>query len=501
MNWHVKGLLIINLLWGWQAICQSTLLIDQEQVIADTLVEKPLPDGWLFAEPVIEEPSGARQKLAGTCKSWKCLEKKLMTYLELWGNWGHIYARVILDSLYITTFRKDTLINTLWQLDTGAVFIYDTIRHSRPLPVQRKILERYLRISYTKPVRYSDLRAIRRRLAGLPQVAVDSISGETYEWGRANWYSVRMSLRENATSNIQGSLSFSQKANGQVILTGFALLDFKNMFRRLIELNVKWNGMTAGQQNLLVSGDVPFIVGLWGVSAFAELYRQDSSFVRVRYRAGALLTSDVTINPFVERYLVLPAFDTTVSAVSTMMGGIRIKIYRSDNLYFPFKGFNMELVYSGGNRITETGVGFVHRLEGWSDIAINMHKARVFFISIRGQALLGNNLQEEEAYSIGGTGSVIGLPDGEFKGFWWSALFLSFRKYWQDLIVGLFVQPAYLSSVQGEQLLLSGGFESHFLLEKSYISIMLAVSTYPQQATLLQRFYVHISYGLWNRQK
>jgi len=491
-------MLISWLICHW-TVAQQVTIPPENRIITDQSLQRRLPDGWIFAQPTIVEPDRMEQKLTGECKTWECLRKQLVAYLESWGNSGYVHAKLKLDSIYITPTAKDTLINTIWTVDTGNLFIYDTIRHYRPLPVNRKVLERYLGIKYGKPVRYRDLQAINRRLQALPQVRVDSLSGETYQWGRANWFAVRMTLSENTTTNVQGALSFSQQPNGRIILTGFAMLDFKNLFKRLIEVHVRWNGMANGQQNLEFKSDVPFIVSNLGSAGFLTIYRQDTSFVKVRYRFGLLWSSDITVNPFIERYYVLPAFDTTIQAVSTLMGGIRIRLYRSDNPYFPFRGYHGELVYGGGNRETELGTGFLHSTEGEMSIAIPVRKTTALFLKLRGQALFGDNLTNEEAYPVGGTSSILGMPDGEVRAVHWVSSFVSFRKYWQDLVAGIFVQPTYLSGEQTIKGVISGGLETHFLLEKSYISLIWTISSYPAQATLLRRIYVHISYGLWNR--
>ncbi len=480
-------------------VAQQITIPPENRIIADQSLQDKLPNGWKFAQPTIVEPDRMEQKLTGECKTWECLRKQLVAYLESWGNNGYVQAKLRLDSIYITPTVKDTLINTVWTVDTGNLFIYDTIRHYRPLPVNRGVLERYLGIKYGRSVRYSDLRAINRRLRTLPQVRVDSLSGETYQWGRAHWLAIRMTLSENITSNVQGALSFSQQPNGRIVLTGFALLDFKNLFKRLIEVYVRWNGMANGQQNLEFRSDVPFIIGNLGGAGFLNLYRQDTSFVKVRYRFGLLWSGDITVNPFIERYYVLPAFDTTVQAVSTLMGGVRIKLYRSDNPYFPFRGYSGELVYSAGNRETELGRNLLHSMEGDISIAIPIRRPTTLFLKLRGQALFGNSITNEEAYPVGGTSSLIGMPDGEERAIQWASSFFSVRRYWQDLVAGFFVQPAYLSGQQSTKGLISGGLETHFLLEKSYISLIWAVSSYPTQATLLRRIYVHISYGIWNR--
>lgn len=491
-------MLISWLICQW-TIAQKITIPSENRIIADQSLQNKLPNRWTFTQPTIIEPNGIKQELTGKCKTWKCLEKQLVAYLESWGNNGYVHAKLKLDSVFITSTTKDTLINTVWTVDTGFFFIYDTIRHFKPLPVNRRVLERYLGIRYGKPVRYRNLKAIYGKLIALPQVKIDSISSEAYQWGRANWIAIRLTLSENITSNLQGALSFSQQPNGRLILTGFALLDFKNLFKRLIELNLRWNGMANGQQNLEFKCDVPFIINSFGWAGFLNLYRQDTSFVKVRYRLGFLWSGNITVNPFIERYYVLPAFDTTVQTVSTFMGGLRMKIYRSDNPYFPFRGYNGELAYSGGNRETQLSTGILHSIEGNVSVSMPIRRTIVLFLRLNGQALLGDNITDEESYPVGGTNSIIGMPDGEIRAVQWASSFISVRRHWQDLIAGIFTQPAYLSGRQPTKGIISGGLETHFLLEKSYISLVWAVSSYPTQATFLQRIYVHISYGIWNR--
>ena len=314
-----------------------------------------------------------------------------------------------------------------------------------PYPISINYLQRYLRIEPGKIYRQNDLDQASRRLSNLRFVELKRQPVLVFENSEAFVY---VDLAERKTSRFDFLLGFlpnSDANDGQLLLTGDAVLELDNTFGKGEYLSFSFERLqpqaTEGELEL----SYPYLMDSpFGVRGQFGLYRQQDDWLRVNYEAGLVYSLGGADNwqLFYEGEDAQPlGFDTaqavarrrlpTVLDVQRNGFGARLLLDRRDDVFDTRSGWRLLFDGSAALRRVEVDAGIrdlgeeiamaADSIEGQS-AQYRLRLDAMYFrplggrstamFRMRGAAILGSDqVFRNELYRIGGQGLLRGFDE------------------------------------------------------------------------------------------
>jgi outer membrane protein assembly factor BamA len=273
---------------------------------------------------------------------------------------GYPFAAVRLDSSF---FLENALHGRL-RVERGPLYHIDSILVEGKIRIKRNFLHRYLSIPPGDIYRKSRLEAISQRLSLLGYLK------EARPWqldllGTGSTLKLQLEQQRSSRFNLlAGLMPANQQIGGKALLTGEAEIDLKNSFGGGEELSVLWQQIQVKSPRLQLAFRKPYLFNSQlGLDFKFDLLRKDSSFLNLQSRLGiqymrdpgnlvkifyqqnnsSLIEVDTNL---IKRSRKLPGFlDIRTSNI-----GMEWQWNRTDYFFNPRKGFEVNLVFSGGLR-------------------------------------------------------------------------------------------------------------------------------------------------------
>lgn len=342
---------------------------------------------------------------------------------------GYPFAEVGLDSLQ----ADDEGVHARLNLDKGPLVRLDTIIiEGEEDVVHRSFLEQYLGLK--KGMIY-DQRRFQRIDDRMERLSFLNPSQASQLLFTDEGVSVYLYPEERNASRFNGIVGLQPgEGEGDVVFTGDVTLALRNALNRGERIELDWERMKVGTQDLMVEYEHPYLFQTpFGVEAGLELYRQDSAFTelqqelalkylftgedhfRVRYqrKEWTLLEGGEDL-----RRTDLPYADLRVNTY-----GIGFHKSAVDRRIMPTQGIRGDLGGSIGRKeLLEERPAFLDEEEGASDSASLQYELEasleafwpvlprlVAMVGVEGGWMQAPYLLSNELYRIGGHGSLRGM--------------------------------------------------------------------------------------------
>ncbi len=287
------------------------------------------------------------------------IEERLLNYAE---NNGYPFARVWLDSLV----TKNGEVSAALMMQTGAVFILDSIRTEGSAKIGLKFLENYLDFRKGAVFSRSKVLKITQRLAELPYLTEKrrpSVSFTEIKTARLTLFlDNKKASQWDFLVGVQPTIAADGGQKFTITFNGKA--DFQNVLGRGERLFLSLENVRPESPRLNAKFTYPFILNLpFGFDGAFDFYQNDSTYLETRTNLGGqyMLGGSDYVKIFWQNYnsnnLIINALQIIGTKklpptldVTTNMFGLEFQRQRLDYRFNPRRGFLGILRGSAGIR-------------------------------------------------------------------------------------------------------------------------------------------------------
>ena len=209
------------------------------------------------------------------------LQQRLLQWLE---NNGYPFASLWLDDV---TLEGDS-ISAQMKLAKGPLYHIDSIRVFGNVNIRNQFLQRYLEMPAGAIFRRNQLQQISQRILQLPYLQ------EEDPWNVSMLGTgaiLNLYLKPRKSSQLSGLVGFlpanDQLGGNRMLVTGDFNLQLRNSFGMGEALGVTWQQIQVQSPRLQLRYEQPFMFGsAFGSNLHFELFKKDSSFLNLNFRAG-----------------------------------------------------------------------------------------------------------------------------------------------------------------------------------------------------------------------
>jgi outer membrane protein assembly factor BamA len=374
------------------------------------------------------------------------IEDRLLNYAE---NNGYPFARVWLDSL--TT--KNGEISAALMMQTGAVFILDSLHTEGSAKINNRFLENYL--DFRKGAIFSRAKILKvsQRLAELPYLTEKKRPSVSFTEIRTTRLTVFLENKKASQWDFLVGVQPTTTADGanKFLITFNGKADFQNVLGRGERLFLNFENVRPESPRLNVKVTYPFILNLpFGFDGAFDLYKRDSTYIETRKNLGGqyMLGGADYVKVFWQNYkannLVINALQIigskklpTTLDITTNMFGLEFQRQTLDYRFNPRRGYQSMLRGATGVRQvqrnndilaltdpknskfdfttlydTVTLRSFQYRIDLKTDFFLPILKRATLKFGITGGALLSATpISQNEQYRLGGSRLMRGFDE------------------------------------------------------------------------------------------
>jgi outer membrane protein assembly factor BamA len=374
------------------------------------------------------------------------IEERLLNYAE---NNGYPFARVWLDSLV----TKNGTISAALMMQTGAVFILDSIRTEGSAKINLRFLENYL--DFRKGAIFSRTKMLKvsQRLAELPYLTEKKRPSVSFtEIGTAR-LALFVDNKKASQWDFLVGVQPTTTADGvnKFLITFNGKADFQNILGRGERLFLNFENVRPESPRLNVKVTYPFILNLpFGFDGAFDLYKRDSTYLETHTNLGGqyMLGGADYVKVFWQNYkannLVINSLQIigakklpSTLDVTTNMFGLEFQRQTLDYRFNPRRGYQAMLRAATGVRQvqrnsdilaltdpnnakfdfsklydTVTLRSFQYRIDLKTDFFLPILKRATLKFGITGGALLSATpISQNEQYRLGGSRLMRGFDE------------------------------------------------------------------------------------------
>jgi outer membrane protein assembly factor BamA len=374
------------------------------------------------------------------------IEERLLSYAE---NNGYPFARVWLDSMVI----EHADISAALMLQTGAVFLIDSLHTEGGAKISSRFLENYL--DFRKGAIFSREKVLKmsRRITELPYLTErkpPSVSFTDLKTARLTLFLENKKASQwDFLVGVQPTTAANDAQKFLVTFNGKA--DFQNILGRGERLYLNFEKVRPESPRVNIKISYPFLLNLpFGFDGAFDLYKRDTTYLETHSNLGGLymLGGSDYVKVFWQNYkstnLIINALQILNTKklpptldVTTNMFGLEYQRQALDYRFNPRRGFFGILRGSAGTRqvrrngdilaLTDandpkfnfsklydsvTLRNFLYRIDFKSDVFIPIQKRTTLKISLASGALLTDApIAQNEQYRIGGSRLMRGFDE------------------------------------------------------------------------------------------
>lgn len=341
-------------------------------------------------------------------------------------NRGFPYAEIRLDSIHIHNKALTANLN----IELNDFVRIDSLILKGDVQTNRNYIQNYLGIKDDIPYNQSLLDKIPTRLKELPFIRIIKPYEVGMRPGKADIY---LYLKPKKASNFSGILGIQpDNETGKTLLTGDVELNLLNSFKRGESINLKWQRLQSGTQELNLNLAYPFLFNTpIGTDLHFNLYRQDTLFSQLNSRLGFsyFFKGGNKANIYYENHQANVISAETFSIDKyidsrTNMFGVGLELSNLNYRFNPSKGsFINGSASAGVKKIlknpevdeaeyadlkTESDI---YRVELQTGIFIPFASRSTVLLRLRGASIVNDFLFENEIFRIGGLKTLRGFDE------------------------------------------------------------------------------------------
>ncbi len=396
----------------------STASLEKQDTIAMLTIQPGKLLTWQKADLSVPDsfplilPQGV--DLKGSILSNQSIADYANTYLRFLENNGYPFAQLQFEEYELL---NDSIKGVL-QLIPGPYITLDSIVIKGYTRFSKNVLRYDLR--YQEGMAYSEA-YIQKLNEYINQIEYLSFERSPAIAFSKNKTILFLYIQEVKSNQVDGVIGLNTKEGGEVTFNGDFQLRLLNILKRGEEIKVRWRRPDESVSELDLGLTLPYLLNtaFW-IQGGLNIFRQDSSFVNteaeglvkyliesgsflsagIDYRSSNVLTESFSDNPGSS----FNSFNTTAYKLGYERSGV-------NRVVIPTKGNFLQLYGSTGIRKTVTTS---QRQYGWE--VLNEHyfllfKKHVVKIAARTEALIGENLFENEVFRIGGLKTLRGFNE------------------------------------------------------------------------------------------
>lgn len=329
---------------------------------------------------------------------------------------GYPFARINLSSSFLDT----TSISINFNISEGPFIKIDSIFCPGIKEKDRSLVLKIIGLKHGDPFDKNKIQDISKNINSVNYI--NEIKPCEYEFvnGSVNLFTYN---KIKNTNLINGIIGIQPDNNGQIKLTGNVNMDLYNSIKMGEEFHLNWRRMFNASQFLSTSIELPFLFSSnLNLNGSIEMFKKDTSFFNFESKIGL----DYLINP-IEKIGVFGASNSSTNlnensnylSTKTNDFGVSIDFSKTNNIYNPFKGFEIKIegkvglkktVYnSNSNQSDEISPNY--NLFGKVSKFIPIGKRKTIKLSNQFGSILNENLFENELYRIGGYKTLRGFDE------------------------------------------------------------------------------------------
>jgi outer membrane protein assembly factor BamA len=463
------------------------------------------------------------QSQEGHIADLSLLDTDFQRLLEYFEENGFLLAQIRIKSL-----RLSSQDSTRWQLQVRIEQGSRTKLAGFEIKAERMkpaLLEKVLQIRQGEALRHVSLEEMRQSLEN--SALFESVEAVGIRIDRNGDAHIKINAKEVQAGNFDLALGYlpaiqstnsSQKQRGSLVGNGALLL--RNALGRGEQVNLKLNKLPSQVSRFEMGVSYPFVFGLpLKIAVKFDGYQRDSTYNQYHYdgEVGYKLSRHLEALATIQRLHTRPSGITTSTTASTdvidrassWFFGIGLRYESLDNRLNPRKGLWLQTNIEQGTKsraIDATSNESIQRqrLQTTARWFIPVRKRQVLLFGNETRIVLGKSLDISEAYRFGGTSSMRGYNEEQFKGDIVGRVFgeyryqldaTSFAFAFSDL--GYVQSPFDQQSANGtkSQTWLNGfGVGFQYSTPLGLVSISYAIN--PQEGATNGRVHIGLSLGL-----
>lgn len=205
------------------------------------------------------------------------LKQALLTIAE---NDGFPFAKIDLQRLEV----RDGQISAALNLERDSLILFDELKIEGTLNISLQYLTKYLGILPDQPYSREQVLKIKDRLKELP--FLDSASDPVVQFSD-NRAIVTLNLKKKRSSKFDFIIGVLPNTDGRLRITGDFKGELYNQFGQGERIFASFEQLKPGSQQLNIQANYPYLPQMpFGLDATFDLFKQDSSFVDLRYDLG-----------------------------------------------------------------------------------------------------------------------------------------------------------------------------------------------------------------------
>lgn len=343
------------------------------------------------------------------------VQSQLHYYLNFYEENGYPFAQARFQSY---NFKGDTLIGQI-ALKPGPYIDFDSVVLKGYTKFSNNLLRYDLEFYKGRPYAESYLSELEELVSQVEYLSFQRPPAVAFFKDKTTLFLYPKAIKGN---QIEGVVGLNTTPEGETSINGDFKLRLLNILHKGEDIELRWRRPDESVQELEIKLQWPYLfkTPVWADVGFS-IFRQDSSFVNtnfdgllkyclaqrsfltggINYRASnALLSSPIDETPLLNL--------TTFSAFKYVLGA---EVYRLNRVLVPTKGYSF-LVYGKTGQRTSQNVS-TNQI-GWqieTEWLYNFYKKMVLKTALNSQALIGENLFENELYRLGGLRTLRGFNE------------------------------------------------------------------------------------------
>ncbi|MBZ0178977.1 MAG: BamA/TamA family outer membrane protein [Melioribacteraceae bacterium] len=369
------------------------------------------------------------------------IESSIFEILEEFENKTYPFASVVFESITFVPGKDDTtnhFADLYLKIDKGPPSRIEEIEIVGNDKTKDYVIIRNIRIEENEEYSQKRLEEIPQRLNKLR--FFEPVELPDFYFNSEGKGVLRIKVKEKQTNNFDGIVGYipSNIEGESGYFTGFVDVSLRNLFGTERGAAFKWEKLDRESQFLQIKYLEPWLLGMpFNIRGEFQQRKQDTTYVE-RYFTGKidyLATEKLSASLIFSSGSVIPSESVnqnfTVYNSSIITSGVNLRYDSGDDFYLPTKGLITEAEFTYSSKkikgpakfitsTTKTNIDLL-RIAVNIDFFLEIFRRNIIAFGISGRELTGDFFEESDLFRLGGTNSLRGYREDQFRGnrvFW-----------------------------------------------------------------------------------
>lgn len=369
------------------------------------------------------------------------IESSIFEILEEFENKTYPFASVVFESITFVPGKDDTtnhFADLYLKIDKGPPSRIEEIEIVGNDKTKDYVIIRNIRIEENEEYSQKRLEEIPLRLNKLR--FFEPVELPDFYFNSEGKGVLRIKVKEKQTNNFDGIVGYipSNIEGESGYFTGFVDVSLRNLFGTERGAAFKWEKLDRESQFLQIKYLEPWLLGMpFNIRGEFQQRKQDTTYVE-RYFTGKidyLATEELSASLIFSSGSVIPSESVnqnfTVYNSSIITSGVNLRYDSGDDFYLPTKGLITEAEFTYSSKkikgpakfitsTTKTNIDLL-RIAVNIDFFLEIFRRNIIAFGISGRELTGDFFEESDLFRLGGTNSLRGYREDQFRGnrvFW-----------------------------------------------------------------------------------